>query len=433
MFEAYRRISRFVGSTVLRRRMHKAIMDIRKRTAAQYSLSTTHLLGKILADETRYCYRTPGIDPRGVEFMKLTQQQVIYCEQSRGFDTKADCMMLSMVLRCKGCAVVHLVLHNLSNRLQWEEILLHALRKSLSLRSVHIIGGSWSKDFFDQLFHIVQVDNARIRCISIDKVLSTSSVTESIATRSGCLLMDYFNYSIPGIQMLCLHGCGLTSDDLQLLSRGLEVNSSLESLVLSSNLIDDAGFIAVFCALYGNKKSKVMHLDFSQNLIKDSDCAIEAMFATYRPISMQLRLVVLLVSNPLKKFYMPKLTQNLQIVYNAASEVMMMMSLTRDLSAEDSVHKTTTNQKMVMVHQQNSGSGRYKDESANKLRDASSSSPLTKDRRWDDKDHHQHHHQQQQHHHQLHSATDNINSGRKVKPSKRAHTIHPLALHQTVT
>ena len=412
VFEAYRRISRFVGSIVLRRRMHKAILDIRKRNAAQYSLSTTQLLGNILADETRHCYRTPGIDPRGKEFMKLTQQQVIYCEQSRGFDT-ADCMMLSMVLRCKGCAVVHLVLHNLSNRL-CEEALLHALRKSLSLRSVYIIGGSWSKDFFDQLFHIVQVDNSRIRSVTIDKVLSTSSVTESIATRSGCLLMDYFNYSIPGIKMLCLHGCGLTGDDLQLLSRGLEVNSSLESLVLSSNLIDDAGFIAVFCALYGNKKSKVMHLDLSQNLIKDSDRLIEAMFANYRPISVQLRLVVLLVSNPLKKFYVPKLTQNLQIVYNASD---VMMPLARDLLAEDSIHKATN-----QTFHQNSSGGRNTEVSANGLVDASTSRPLTKDRRRDDNKH-----QQQQ----LYSATDNVR--RKVKPSKRAQSIRPLALHQTVT
>lgn len=418
MFEAYRRISRFVGSTVLRRRMHKAIMDIRKRNnTAQYSLPTTQLLGNILADESRHCYRTPGINPRGVEFMKLTQQQVIYCEQSRGFDT-ADCMMLSMVLRCKGCAVMHLVLHNLSNRL-WEDTLLHAVRKSLSLRSLHIIGGRWSKEFFDQLFHIVQVDNSRIRCLSIDKVLSTSSVTESIATRSGCLLMDYFNYSIPGIQTLCLHGCGLTGGDLQLLSRGLEVNSSLESLVLSSNLIDDAGFIAVFCALYGNKKSKVMHLDLSQNLIKDSDHAIEAMLSCYRPISVQLRLVVLLISNPLKKLYVPKLTQNLQIVYNASD---VMMPLTGDLSAEDSIHKAA-NQRF---HQNSGGGiGRNTDVSANGLLDASRI-PLSKDRRWDDNNH-----QQQQQQQQLYSATDNAR--RKVKPSKRAHTIHPLALHQTVT
>ena len=74
----------------------------------------------------------------------------------------------------------------------------------------------------------------------------------------GRLLMDYFNYSIPGLHTLSLHGCSLRDHQLNNLLSGLRVNTSLTNLTLSCNILTVTGFSDLFAAVQSNKKHKII-------------------------------------------------------------------------------------------------------------------------------------------------------------------------------
>jgi hypothetical protein len=83
----------------------------------------------------------------------------------------------------------------------------------------------------------------------------------------GRILCDYFNYSLPGLQNLSLHGCCIRDRDLDILAQGIEVNSSIHAIFLSKNLITDVGLIKLMTSISGNRKSSLTVLDLSSNLI----------------------------------------------------------------------------------------------------------------------------------------------------------------------
>jgi hypothetical protein len=79
--------------------------------------------------------------------------------------------------------------------------------------------------------------------------------------------MDFFNYSMPGLCSLSLHGCRLHDAHLDLVLEGLAVNSSLRSLALSCNAVTDAGLVALLEAVGRNRRSCLAVLDLRHNLV----------------------------------------------------------------------------------------------------------------------------------------------------------------------
>jgi hypothetical protein len=132
-----------------------------------------------------------------------------------------------------------------------------------------VIGGNWTESFLNLLVNTVQVDNPRIVDIRIERVNRSIYFVESLVNSVQKLLLDYFNYSIPGIRTLSLHGCSIKDFHIELLCSGLEVNFSINSICLSLNLITDAGFIILFTSsLLTNKKNKITKIDLNWNLIQ---------------------------------------------------------------------------------------------------------------------------------------------------------------------
>ncbi|KAJ1412000.1 hypothetical protein B484DRAFT_179169 [Ochromonadaceae sp. CCMP2298] len=103
---------------------------------------------------------------------------------------------------------------------------------------------------------------------------------------------------------MSLHGCSLTNADIELVAEGLAVNSSLQRLTLSLNLIDDVGFLALFRALSGNKKSQLVGLDCSYNLLQGGQAAKVA-FLQYEAPHPHTQLVVNLMFNRILEYYHP--------------------------------------------------------------------------------------------------------------------------------
>lgn len=102
------------------------------------------------------------------------------------------------------------------------------------------------------------------------RVPSLRTVYSSVLCAStGLLLSDYFNYAVPGITCVTLHKCSLRDADVELLVQGLQINTSLRKLVMSSNLLEDDGFCTIFKAVLCNTQNSALKiLDFSGNLIR---------------------------------------------------------------------------------------------------------------------------------------------------------------------
>lgn len=214
--------------------------------------------------------------------------------------------MLSMVLRSPACAVKSLILHDIEDvqSPSYEFDLLAALRKCVSIRAVYILGGDWNQSFLEALVKVAHVENPRITTLVIEQVRRGGMFIDALSLSVGRLLMDYFNYSIPGISELSVHGCNMGDSNLDLICSGIAVNSSIKRLTLSLNLIEDAGFCKIFQAFVGNKKSKIEKFDFSYNLIL---CGreIKKLFLEYAPHDPRYFLVVNLMHNRIYEFYHP--------------------------------------------------------------------------------------------------------------------------------
>jgi hypothetical protein len=277
---------------------------IQRRKQADLSLNATELLAACLKDPGTH-YRIPGINQRAAPFIRATQQKTVFCSGKLGF-TPADCMMLSMVLRSPACAVRTLVLHNLAEVSNpcYEFDLLGGLRKCTSIRAVHVLGGDWAESFLTSLVEIAHVENPRITALVIEQIPRAGLYAEILSERTGRMLMDYFNYSIPGISELTLHGCCLSDVNLDLICQGIAVNSSIRFLTLSLNMIEDAGFVKIFKAFNGNRKSKIEKLDFCYNLIQ-STYEVKRMLLAYVPHHLNALLMIYLMHNRIYEYYHP--------------------------------------------------------------------------------------------------------------------------------
>ena len=143
-----------------------------------------------------------------------------------------------------------------------------SLKQCFSLRSLYLLGGKWSTTSITHLFHLIQVDNPRIQSLALENIENSKVIHGTIASATSTLLKDYFNYSIPGILFLSLHGCHLQDTDLVTISEGLKVNTSLEKLILSCNLITDEGMIDFLVNLQENKKRNLLFIDMQYNFIR---------------------------------------------------------------------------------------------------------------------------------------------------------------------
>jgi hypothetical protein len=275
-----------------------------RRKDAGLSIPGTDLLAACRADASTH-YRIPGINQKAPQFVRATQQKTIFCSGDAKF-SPADCLMLSMVLRSPACAVKTLVLHSIreADNPCYEFDLLAALRKCSSIRAVHVLGGDWGQSFVLALVQVVHVENPRITSLSLEQIPRAAMFTDPLAQRTACLLMDYFNYSIPGISHLNLHGCNLSDANVALLCDGIAVNSSIRFLTLSLNLIEDSGFVKIFKAFIGNRKSKIEMLDFCYNLIQ-STSEVKRMLLAYVPHNLNAVLVLYLMFNRIYEYYHP--------------------------------------------------------------------------------------------------------------------------------
>jgi hypothetical protein len=277
---------------------------LQRRKDAGLSLPGTDLLAACRGDASTH-YQIPGINQKAPQFVRATQQKTIFCSGDAHF-SPADCLMLSMVLRSPACAVKTLVLHSIheTDNPCYEFDLLAALRKCSSIRAVHILGGDWGQSFVLALVQVVHVENPRITTLALEHIPRAALFADPLAQRAACLLMDYFNYSIPGICHLNLHGCNLSDTNAALLCDGIAVNSSIRFLTLSLNLIEDSGFVKIFKAFIGNRKSKIEMLDFSYNLIQ-STREVKRMLLAYVPHNLNAVLVIYMMFNRIYEYYHP--------------------------------------------------------------------------------------------------------------------------------
>jgi len=253
-------------------------------------------------------YSIPGFRAHTPAFDLLLQQHTVICcgseaattlaQTARGdmlrlwggkAFTTADCLMLCMVLKNKYCLIKQLVLLDLDLAVScnpcFEFDLLPALQQCVSINAVTVAGGHYSEMFLCGLLHVARIDNPRLVDIRLEflepKIVISSSEKELNTARSKLvfpspalikssaeLYSDYFNYSIPALRNLCLHGCGFRDADIDLLVAGIAKNSAVTSLTLSKNLVTDKGLLALLQAMRSNDKSSLKLLDLSFNIVK---------------------------------------------------------------------------------------------------------------------------------------------------------------------
>jgi hypothetical protein len=259
-----------------------------------------------------YEYCNPGTNPMSKDFQQALQQKTVICPLEK-MDA-VDFQLLGNVMKNPFCQIHSLILtssaicsHFYENILRqsndkngksitalgqsspkkFEKVgstktipfneletvikpLFDSLKKCSSIRSLTLLAGTWSETSIQFLFHLIQIDNPRIQSLCLEKIENAKKIHSSIALSASHLLKDYFNYSIPGILNLSFHGCALDDEDLHWITEGIMVNSSLERLTLSLNLITDEGMISFMNGLQKNLKSALLYLDCQHNLIRNS-------------------------------------------------------------------------------------------------------------------------------------------------------------------
>jgi hypothetical protein len=233
----------------------------------------------LLNNSASALYRNPGLNPRAPQFQKLLAKpflivnQLFCCNENSALDVSLmDLMVLSLLLKNQTCAIKKLVFvdcefsdHRPVNLALVQ--LCEALQVCKSICSLFIIGGNWSATNLQRFFEVVQIGNPRIRNFAIEKPQTANRFYDEIGKYGSRLLLDYFNYTIPGITSLSLHGCSLRDEQMNLVAKGLEVNTSIQFLCLSLNWITDRGFLTVFEAIKNSSNSGLECIDCSYNFI----------------------------------------------------------------------------------------------------------------------------------------------------------------------
>lgn len=237
-----------------------------------------------LMSRSELFYRSPGIRQNTALFEVSLERECVVCLGDNQFNHE-DCMLLCSVLRHPLCKTKRVIFQNVDGRHSTFEFdLIQSIGKSVSLRSVIITEGMWHPNFFVALFETVQKINPRIVEVAIENLdMCKISPPElySIGSYSGKLVSDFFNYSVPGIRCLSLHGVGLRDCHLEDLIAGLSVNSSITTVSLSKNLIEDGGLCGIVRAISRNRRSMVSEIDLSWNLITGLDSTLTGALRSY--------------------------------------------------------------------------------------------------------------------------------------------------------
>lgn len=284
-----------------------------KRKLVGFSDLSNELLTSLLDNDNsnngisgKSCYYiNPGIRQNTPQFNRLLNQHTIYCNR---FFTSDDAVLLSAVLRNTLSRTRRLIMHCVNGiHSNFEFDLISAISQCRSLRFIAFLGGIWSARFLEKIYQKVQLENPLIQSILVEGVhgLKTHELDIVISSTSN-LLLDFFNYSVPGIQTITLQGLSLVSEDMKLLAKGLKVNTSLKYLSVSLNLIEDDGFYEIFLALSNSKKSSLTYLDFSWNLVSLTDSSIIKLFDSFSLPSLPDKLLTInLLHNRITSPYKP--------------------------------------------------------------------------------------------------------------------------------
>lgn len=300
------------------RKSHYMIRITRKmhheRKNIMYSRWSTSQLDKVQFDHLSK-YNTPGISKKSQLFFNSLQQVNNYCNNTFA---PTDCMMLSNVLKHKNCCTRKLFFHNVNdlNNPSYMFDMLPALSACCSLRSISILGGEFSQYFLAGIISNAQEENPRIKELCIERQENAGDI---LSLYGGRILCDFFNYSLPGLSTLSLHGCRIKDSHLELLANGIAVNYSIVNIILSLNLITDEGFLILFKALTGNKKSILELLDLGWNMILlDKECRL--LIDNYINHSDYKNLELCLLHNMLRTPYVPKRSKNNKVEINVLCE-----------------------------------------------------------------------------------------------------------------
>mmetsp|Transcript_10543 Transcript_10543/g.14548 ORF Transcript_10543/g.14548 Transcript_10543/m.14548 type:complete len:976 (+) Transcript_10543:1-2928(+) len=322
------KIQHFMYTSNRRWRQRVFMRSLAERKIARLSLTSRRVMNQLLAPKpsrSKYLasspssvdnrqqqsvfYSIPGFRAHTPAFNQLLEQHTVICSgsgaaatltQSSKGDveklwggkpfTTADCLMLCMVLKNKYCLIKQLVMLDLDLAVScnpcFEFDLLPALQQCVSLNAVTVAGGHYTESFLCGLLHVARIDNPRLLDIRLEMlepkvVVSSSEKPPNTARNSKMafpspaliksaaeLYSDYFNYSIPALRNLCLHGCGLRDGDIDLLVTGIARNSAVTSLTLSNNLVTDKGLLNLLQAMRSNDKTSLKLLDLSFNIVK---------------------------------------------------------------------------------------------------------------------------------------------------------------------
>jgi hypothetical protein len=282
------------------------------RKAVGFSDMATELLTSLLHEDSEVTgvsgaschYKSPGIRQNTPQFQQVLNQHTIYCNR---YFTSSDAVLLGAVLRHPLCRARRLILHTVNGtNPSFEFDLLASLSRCRSLRLVALLGGVWPIGFLVKLYQIVQLENPLIQTLLVESIHSLKAQeTDQLLVASSSLLLDFFNFSVPGIRHLSLHGLSLVGEDLRLLAKGLAVNSSLTHLSVSLNLIEEDGFLIIFSTLASAPKSALISLDFSWNLVSLTDSVIRVFEGYHRPPLPGRTLTVNLLHNRITIPYRP--------------------------------------------------------------------------------------------------------------------------------
>lgn len=192
---------------------------------------------------------------------------------------------LFQILSHPSCQIENLIFQNIKyfDSESSELNFLSIIKNNRSLKTVKLLSGKYSENFVTKLLDMIQVENPRVIGLfieGIEKIFAKKMAVE-LSLASGRLLSDYFNYSLPGVRTLCLHGTYLQDVHVRALSEALMINTTLQELILSRNLITDIGLISLFQGYIKNEKSSLRLLDLNCNFIKCSH-KVRALFESYR-------------------------------------------------------------------------------------------------------------------------------------------------------
>lgn len=284
---------------------------VRARRQAGFSHAITGRVAKGQAGELGYL--RPGFRQSGPQFGAALAQRELYCTGS--FDS-ADGMMLAALLRHNACSIRTLIFHDIRDGAAsgLEEHVLPALRKCSSVRRVALLGGSnYPPSLFQALYRLVQVENPRIAHLHLERVNhdegqphAMKRFAHTLGGLNATLLMDYFNYCLPGLRTLSLQGCFLRDEDVALMLDGLRVNASLRRLSLGLNVLTDDSLVGILRAVTEEapprRASSLEHIELSYNLVsfgRDAVELVEQLVGSWMPLEEARLLYLHLEGNPL--------------------------------------------------------------------------------------------------------------------------------------